>query len=417
MRYRDSGIKWIGEVPSHWEVVRLKDLVKTFNGYNFNPTDFSQFGIPIIRIGDIEPKIKELDAAAKYPERLPEMNRYQVAFGDILLAMTGSTIGKVGQLLIEQPALINQRICAFRACAPLKQSYLYYILQSIQFNLFIKFHSIGCAQDNISIKQIEKFPLPLPPKSEQNRISQYLTQRMTELDKLQKALKKEVDSLYLYKKLLISKIVMQGLERDTPLRKSDQWFGKLPAHWEVDLLSKFYTLRSQKVNDREYTPLSITKNGVVLQLKKAAKSNCGENRKLVKKGDFIINSRSDRKGACGISPYEGSASLVNIVLSPKNGLNSEYFGWLASSHQFAEQFYRLGKGIASDLWVTRWGDMKKMKLPIPTLSEQERISEYLTHKTTEIDNVITNIESMREKIGKYRCDLISAAVTGKVAVE
>ena len=85
--------------------------------------------------------------------------------------------------------------------------------------------------------------------------------------------------------------------------------------------------------------------------------------------------------------------------------------------QKAEQFYRLGKGIASDLWVTRWSDMKKMKLPIPTLSEQERISEYLTHKTTEIDNVITNIESMREKIGKYRCDLISAAVTGKVAVE
>ena len=92
------------------------------------------------------------------------------------------------------------------------------------------------------------------------------------------------------------------------------WIGEIPSHWKSDTIGSLYSLRSEKVSDKDYPPLSVTKNGVVPQLETAAKTDDGDNRKLVKKGDFAINSRSDRRGSCGISELDGSVSLINTVL-------------------------------------------------------------------------------------------------------
>ena len=95
------------------------------------------------------------------------------------------------------------------------------------------------------------------------------------------------------------------------------WIGEIPEHWKLTKLSSIYEERSEKVNDTEYMPLSVTMNGVVPQLDSVVKSDSRDNRKLIRKNDFVINSRSDRRGAYGISPYDGSCSLINIVLQPR----------------------------------------------------------------------------------------------------
>src|SRR5690554_4590960 len=91
-----------------------------------------------------------------------------------------------------------------------------------------------------------------------------------------------------------------------------EWLGKLPAHWEAKRLGQFFVERREKVSDKDYPALSVTMKGIVPQLENAAKTDAGDNRKLVKKNDFVINSRSDRKGSSGISPLEGSVSLISI---------------------------------------------------------------------------------------------------------
>ena len=94
------------------------------------------------------------------------------------------------------------------------------------------------------------------------------------------------------------------------------WLGKLPISWALTRIGSMYTLRNTKVSDKDYPPLSVTMKGIVPQLDTAAKTNAHDDRKLVKKGDFAINSRSDRRGSCGISSYDGSVSLINTILRP-----------------------------------------------------------------------------------------------------
>ena len=101
-----------------------------------------------------------------------------------------------------------------------------------------------------------------------------------------------------------------GIYKDS----GQEWIGQIPIDWKLSKIAALYGLRNEKVSDKDYPPLSVTMKGVVPQLESAAKTDNGDNRKLVKVGDFAINSRSDRRGSCGISKYDGSVSLINTVL-------------------------------------------------------------------------------------------------------
>ena len=170
-----------------------------------------------------------------------------------------------------------------------------------------------------------------------------------------------------------------------------EWIGKIPSSWELARVGKFFTERSEKVDDVTYPPLSVTMNGIVDQLSDVAKSNDNENRKLVKKDDFVINSRSDRKGSSGIAPRDGSVSLINIVLAPKN-IDPKYIENLFKSYYFKEEYFRNGKGIHWDLWTTRWEQFKNINIPIPPIEEQKLISRYLDKKTSQIDLLVEKLK-------------------------
>lgn len=188
------------------------------------------------------------------------------------------------------------------------------------------------------------------------------------------------------------------------------WLGEIPEGWGLLPLSQHLKERKQKVSDTDFEPLSVTKNGIFKQLENVAKSDDGNNRKLVRKGDFVINSRSDRKGSSGISKYDGSVSLINIVLQIEN-LNSMFCSYLLKSTGFIEEFYRYGHGIVADLWTTRYWDMKSIKLPIPPLPEQTRIAQFLDRKVALIDEAIAKKERMIALLEERRQIMIQEAVT------
>lgn len=189
------------------------------------------------------------------------------------------------------------------------------------------------------------------------------------------------------------------------------WIGQIPKHWEVTKINHLYSQRNQKVSDKDFEPLSVTKKGILPQLENAAKTDNGDNRKLVKIGDFVINSRSDRRGSCGISSFDGSVSLINIVLKPRENMNSKYFDWLFHTTLFADEFYKYGNGIVDDLWSTRWDNMKNISVPYPPLNEQKKIAEFLDKKCEIIDKRLNNLEKKIKSLKEYKKSLISKCVT------
>ena len=180
------------------------------------------------------------------------------------------------------------------------------------------------------------------------------------------------------------------------------WIGDIPVGWSIDTIGNLYTLRNEKVSDKDFAPLSVTKKGIVPQLETAAKTDDGDNRKLVRIGDFAINSRSDRRGSCGISAYDGSVSLINTILTPRGEMNPNYYNWLFHTELFADEFYKWGHGIVDDLWTTRWQEMKRISIVAPSLAEQQKIASFLDRKCAEIDEMITLQEKIVEELKAYR---------------
>lgn len=179
---------------------------------------------------------------------------------------------------------------------------------------------------------------------------------------------------------------MQKYADYTPAQAA--WLDELPSHWQCTKIGALFSERKSKVSDKDYAPLSVARIGVVPQLATAVKTDAGDNRKLVCAGDFVINSRSDRKGSCGVAKLDGSVSLINIVLTPRNGLSERYVHYLLRSQPFSEEYYRNGRGIVADLWTTRYSEMKSILLPVPPRDEQDQIVRFLDWKVSGINRLI-----------------------------
>lgn len=174
---------------------------------------------------------------------------------------------------------------------------------------------------------------------------------------------------------------------------------KVPSHWNVAALGFYFAERKTVVSDSEFAPLSVTKDGVVPQLETAAKTDNNDSRKLVRVGDFVINSRSDRKGSAGLAPLDGSVSPISTVLVPRSVIHPPYANYLLRSVPFQEEFYRWGSGIVADLWSTRFSAMRRIPLPVPPNQEQIAITDFLDRETAQIDAII---EAQRDLVGLLR---------------
>ena len=194
-----------------------------------------------------------------------------------------------------------------------------------------------------------------------------------------------------------------------------KWIASIPATWDVQKIGALFSQRKEKVSDRDYAPISVTKNGILPQLETAAKTDDGDNRKKVCIGDFVINSRSDRKGSCGISALEGSVSLINIVLQPRDRLIGKYAHYLLRCQPFSEEYYRNGRGIVADLWTTRYSEMKTILLPVPPRAEQDQIVRYLDWQVSKINQLLAAKRKQIKLLNAQKHALVSHYVTRGLA--
>lgn len=346
-----------------------------------------------------------------------ESPEIKIKNGDVLFVKTGSTYGKVGYVEnLPMEATINPQLVVFKNIS-MNSKLLFYMLQMSFVKDQCELAVVGGTIPTMSQVKIGNIYIPFPSLVEQQRIAEFLDRECGKIDGLKVDIQAQIDTLEQYKRSIITEAVTHGLNPSAPMKDSGiTWVGKTPEYWKVGRIGGLYELRNQKVSDKDFMPLSVTMKGILPQLETAAKTNDGDNRKLVRVGDFAINSRSDRRGSCGISDYDGSVSLINTILKPRNRMNAKYYNWLFHTPMFADEFYKWGHGIVDDLWTTNWSEMKRISIPLPPIDEQQEIADYLDNKCAEIEQIIADKKSQIETLDGYKKSLIYEYVTGKKEV-
>ncbi|MBW2738826.1 MAG: restriction endonuclease subunit S, partial [Deltaproteobacteria bacterium] len=205
---KDSGIEWLGEVPEHWEKTKIKFCTKFINGYAFKSDNYiTGEGIPIIRIGDIKNEV-DLNKTQKVPEEYAAIFKtFAVKKNDILVALTGATIGKSAVYNSAEPALLNQRVGILRPKDKIHLNFLRFFIDSNIFKQLIEYECIGGAQENIGKEEIGSCVLYLPKLQDQIQISLFLDRKTTQIDQTISNIEKQIDLLQEYRTALISEVV------------------------------------------------------------------------------------------------------------------------------------------------------------------------------------------------------------------
>lgn len=409
--YRTSDASWIHQIPKHWNIRKMKFSFKERSEKN-HPDEI---------------KLSATQSHGVIPQSMYEDKGNHVV--DVNKNFDGLKLVKVGDFVIHLRSFQGgiayayyQGIisAAYTILYPLEAEYgkyYKYLFTSNPYIQLLKTCVTGIREgQNIDYNILGNKYIPIPPIDEQEAIVEYLDSKTSKIDSYVAERERELQSLEELKQAEIAHIVTHGLNPAVPMRDSGiPWLGKIPAHWKTEKINAHFKERRVKVSDKDYPALSVAKIGVVPQLEDAVKTDNGDNRKLVKQGDFVVNSRSDRKGSCGVAPQDGSVSLINIVLEIID-MDRDYVHFLFRSNNYIEEFYRNGRGIVADLWTTRYSEMKNIIIPVPPIEEQIAIVDYINAKTSKIDSLIADLTAQIEKLKEYKQRLIADVVTGQIDV-
>lgn len=404
---KDSGNVWYGKIPNHWKLNKIKYLT-TIRSESaiYNPEEDKYIGLE--NVNGYSDNVVETDT--EYDYSMQSICKKD----DILFSKLRPYLAKV--FIAKHNSFCTGEFIVFSSFNG-DRRYLFYSILNPKFIENINSSTYGAKMPRANPQYIFDQQICLPPLAEQQRIAEFLDRECGKIDGLKADIQAQIDTLEQYKRSVITEAVTHGLNPSAPMKDSGiPWVGKTPEYWKVGRIGGLYELRNQKVSDKDFMPLSVTMKGILPQLETAAKTNDGDNRKLVRVGDFAINSRSDRRGSCGISDYDGSVSLINTILKPRNRMNAKYYNWLFHTPMFADEFYKWGHGIVDDLWTTNWSEMKRISIPLPPLGEQQEIADYLDNKCAEIERIIADKKSQIETLDGYKKSLIYEYVTGKKEV-
>jgi len=420
--YKETDSPWFDKAPLHWINGRIKDFTDTNATTkiptNLNDNDLIEF-IPMTNVNDDLGKIKQFNFLP-----LKELSTGYTKFknGDVIFAKITPCMENGNCAIVNG---LSHNICfgstefiVFRAYQKLIEKYLHYFLHNELFRRNAEPFMKGTAgQKRISNHYLSTHYFALPPLPEQETIADYLDTKTAQIDRKIDLLSQKATKYGELKKSLINETVIRGLDKTVAMKDSGiEWIGNTPEHWQIERIGTAFDERSQKVSDTDYPPLSVSMGGIVPQMNSVAKTDNNENRKRVAVGDYVINSRSDRRGASGISIYDGSVTVISIVLSPRQSFFGKYLHHLFRSYRFVEEFYRVGRGIVDDLWTTRYSVMKAIEFAYPPYEEQKTISDYLDTKTAYIDRIVETINTQIDKLKELRKTLINDVVTGKIKV-
>ena len=424
-KYKDSGVKSIGVVPEYWQVERMGKYFSFSRGLPITKADLKDEGIVVISYGQIHSKyntgltLSEDLVRRVSPSFLTSHPQCILEKNDFVFADTSEDIAGSGNFAFNDyhdEIFAGYHDVIARPHNIEYPPYLAALFISVLWKKQVQSLVNGVKVYSINKTFLKNSRILIPPFDEQKAIFSYVIKKTAQIDRFITEAEREIEKLNELKQAQIAHLVTHGTNPDAPMKDSGiAWIGQIPEHWEVNKIRSHFKERRTKVSDKDYPALSVAREGIVPQLDTAVKTDNGDNRKLVLKNDFVVNSRSDRKGSCGVSDYVGSVSLISIVLEPHD-INPQYVHYLFRSNNYVEEFYRNGRGIVADLWTTRYSEMRNIFIPIPPVSEQKDIVSAINSLNNKIETLTSELTTQIDHLKELKQRIISDVVTGKIDV-
>ena len=406
--YKNSGVEWLGEIPSHWEILANKYIFKLKR--NLVGKRSNKYVLLSLTLDGIVKR--DLDKGGKFPV---EFDTYQeVKNGDFVFCLfdveeTPRTIG-----LSEYDGMITGAYTVFDA-RNISKKYLYYFYLNLDNNKRLKPLYLGL-RNTISKENFFSFKSFIPPKDEQEKIASYLDEKIAKIDASISGKEKFIELLKEQKQIIINDAVTKGLNKNAKFKNSGvEWLGEIPSHWEV-VKFKHLFYEKRKIYDINLNCGSISFGKIVEKDDDRIPLSTKASYQVLNKGEFLINPLNlnyDLKSLrIGLSELDVVVSSGYIVIKNKVDINKKYFNWLL--HIYDILFMKtLGAGVRQTL---NFNDIGKTLLVLPPKDEQEKIVEYIENKISKIDKLLNLEQECIKSLKEYKASLIDSVVTGKVKV-
>ena len=411
--YKDSGVEWLGEVPSHWNLIPNKyifKLRKNVVGKRSSEYDLLSLSLKGVIKRDME------NPEGKFPA---EFDTYQeVKEGDFIFCLfdveeTPRTVG-----LSSYHGMITGAYTIFET-NNVDKKFIYYFYLNLDSDKRLKPLYKGL-RNTISKETFFSFNTFIPPLSEQQKIAQFLDDKTAKIDQAVDLAEKQIALLKEHKQILIQNAVTRGLNPDVPLKDSGvEWIGQVPSHWNLIPNKYIFKLRKNVVGKRssEYDLLSLSLKGVIKRDMENPEGKFPaefDTYQEVKEGDFIfcLFDVEETPRTVGLSSYHGMITGAYTIFETNN-VDKKFIYYFYLNLDSDKRLKPLYKGLRNTISKETFFSFNTF---IPPLSEQQKIAQFLDDKTAKIDQAIALKTAHIEKLKEYKSVLINDVVTGKVRV-
>lgn len=440
--YKDSGVPWLGDIPSHWEVIDSKFILNFSRGLTITKSNLIDEGIPCVNYGEVHSKYGfEVDPQQHKLKCVPKayLEQFEYAIlnrGDFIFADTSEDYAGSGNftyLNSDTTTFAGYHTIVARLKFDYNPRYLAYVFDSNEFRTQVKVQVSGVKVFSITHNILKNASVWLPPTSEQELIVSFLDKRLSHIDTLISKQKQLLEKLAEQRSAVITHAVTKGLNPDVPMRDSGvEWLGDIPEHW---LLKKMKFLISElrvgpfgsalKHSDFTYSGKAVFNQRSVLDKNLIDNKYYISEEKFeelksfaVKKGDFLLTTRGTI-GKVAVVPEEASEGIIHPCLIRfrvrPDLLRKEYVELYFNQINLVKEQLAY-KSNSTTIDVVYSDSLKDIFIAIPELEEQKAIIDYLIIETKRTDQMINATKKIIGKLKEYRSAIITQAVTGKIDV-
>lgn len=427
--YKDSGVEWIGEVPSHWEVMKTSLAFHGIGSGTTPSTSKKEFyddndGYYWLQTGDLNDGLIN-DTSKKITKlAISQCNLKFYPIDSIVIAMYGATIGKVGILGIKTAT--NQACCVLPANKNMNSKFAFYEFLACKPALLVS--AIGGGQPNISQDVIRKQKIAIPPLLEQNIIATYLDKKCSEIDNVISAQQKRIALLQELKQSVITHAVTKGLDSNVEMKDSGvEWIGEVPTCWNVMPIKHVAKTNSGS------TPKNIkgkSNDESVIKWVRTTDLNdmadyVYDSSEYLSKTEFdsascpwlpkhtVVVAMYGGAGTIGKTGILGVDATINQALCSLETKSIEHYKYLFYTVKALRPYWmKLAASSRKDPNISQ-DIIRNMKVVVPSYIEQEDIVDYLDRKCSSLDNSISKAQHQVDLLQEYKQSLITEVVTGK----